>query len=97
MADEQKKTKNIVVLPAYNAQHTLARTYAEIPFDVVDEVILVDDCSNDETIKLAGELGIKHIFSHAANRGYGGNQKTCYEHALNLGADIIIMLHPDYQ
>ena len=95
--NQEKPLKRIVVLPAYNAQHTLARTYADIPFDVVEEVILVDDCSNDETIKLARELGIKHIFSHPENRGYGGNQKTCYEHALNLGADIVIMLHPDYQ
>ncbi len=89
--------KLIVVLPAYNAEMTLRQTYSEIPLDIVDEVVLVDDKSFDGTIDLAHELGIKHIIPHAENKGYGGNQKTCYDKALDLGADIIIMLHPDYQ
>ena len=89
--------KIIVCLPAYNAAKTLERTYREIPFDVVDDTILVDDASTDETVKLAGQLGIKHILQHEKNKGYGANQKTCYAKALSLGADIIIMLHPDYQ
>jgi glycosyltransferase involved in cell wall biosynthesis len=89
--------KIIVVLPAYNAGKTLEKTYHEIPFDIVDEVVIVDDCSNDETTLVAKELGIKHIIQHEKNKGYGGNQKTCYSAALNLGGDIIIMLHPDYQ
>lgn len=89
--------KIIVVLPAYNASKTLLQTYNEIPFDVVDEVILVDDNSKDQTIKMANEIGIKNIICHQENLGYGGNQKTCYNKALELGADIIIMLHPDYQ
>ncbi len=89
--------KIIVVLPAYKAEKTLFQTYDEIPFDIVDEVILVDDCSPDETIKLAGQIGIKHIIKHDSNLGYGGNQKTCYHKALELDGDIIIMLHPDYQ
>lgn len=89
--------KIVVVLPAYNAERTLERTYAEIPHDVVDEVILVDDASNDRTVELARQIGIRHIIVHAQNRGYGGNQKTCYHHALKLGADIVVMLHPDYQ
>jgi len=86
-----------VVMPAYNAQKTLTQTYKELPFDIVDEVILVDDASQDETIKLAKELGIKHVVSHFNNKGYGGNQKTCYKTALELNSDIIIMVHPDYQ
>jgi glycosyltransferase involved in cell wall biosynthesis len=86
-----------VVLPAYNAAYTLERTYAEIPFDIVDDVILVDDKSTDDTIAIAKNLGIKHIINHQKNRGYGGNQKSCYDTALSLGADIIIMVHPDYQ
>jgi len=86
-----------VVLPAYNAAKTLARTYKEIPFDIVDIVVLTDDNSNDNTIQIAKELGIKHIISHEKNLGYGANQKTCYNKALELGADIIIMIHPDYQ
>jgi glycosyltransferase involved in cell wall biosynthesis len=86
-----------VVLPAYNAAYTLERTYAEIPFDIVDDVILVDDKSTDDTIAIAKKLGIKHIINHQKNRGYGGNQKSCYDTALSLGADIIIMVHPDYQ
>lgn len=84
-------------MPAYNAEHTLEKTYNEIPFDIVDDVILVDDKSKDNTIEKAKSLGIKHIFSHEINKGYGGNQKTCYNNALIMNADIIIMLHPDYQ
>lgn len=89
--------KIIVVMPAYNAEMTLESTYKEIPFDVVDDVILVDDYSNDNTSKVAAELGIKHVIRHEENKGYGGNQKTCYNTALNLDADIVVMLHPDYQ
>jgi glycosyltransferase involved in cell wall biosynthesis len=89
--------KIIVCLPAYNAAKTLERTYAEIPNGIVDEVILVDDASKDETIQIAHRLGIRHIVKHVNNKGYGGNQKTCYMKALSLNADIIIMLHPDYQ
>lgn len=89
--------KIIVVLPAYNAGKTLARTYHEIPFDIVDDVVLVDDASKDNTIELGKKLGIKHIIQHKKNQGYGANQKTCYQYALHLDADIIIMLHPDYQ
>lgn len=89
--------KVIVVLPAYKAQHTLKQTYEEIPFDVVDEVVLVDDNSPDGTVEEAKRIGIKHIVVHEKNRGYGGNQKTCYDTALQLGADIVVMLHPDYQ
>ena len=89
--------KVVVVLPAYNAAKTLEKTYREIDFNVVDEVILVDDNSKDETIEVAKEIGIKHILKHDRNWGYGGNQKTCYQHALRLGGDIVIMLHPDYQ
>ena len=88
--------KVIVVMPAYNAAKTIRKTYSEIPFNVVDEVILVDDKSSDETIKVAQELGILTI-AHERNLGYGGNQKTCYKVALEKGADIVIMLHPDYQ
>ncbi|HQA75624.1 MAG TPA: glycosyltransferase family 2 protein [Salinivirgaceae bacterium] len=86
-----------VVLPAYNAEQTLERTYNEIPFDIVDNVVLVDDCSKDNTIDVANKIGIKHIIKHEKNRGYGGNQKTCYTKALELNSDIVIMLHPDYQ
>ena len=89
--------KIVVVLPAYNAAKTLKITYDEIDFTIVDEVILVDDRSRDETIKVARELGIRHIVEHKKNRGYGGNQKSCYQKALELGGDIVIMLHPDYQ
>lgn len=91
------KKKVVVVLPAYNAAKTLEITYNEIDFSIVDEVILVDDNSKDETIKEAERLGIHHIISHEKNKGYGGNQKTCYNKALELNADIVIMLHPDYQ
>jgi glycosyltransferase involved in cell wall biosynthesis len=89
--------KIVVVLPAYNAELTLKKTYQEIPFDIVDEVILVDDFSKDNTYDLGKKLGIKHIIHHEENKGYGGNQKTCYRKALELDADIVIMLHPDYQ
>jgi len=89
--------KIFVVLPAFNAEKTLEKTYREIPFDVVDDVILVDDKSRDKTLKKAKELGIKYIISHDANKGYGANQKTCYNEALHRGADIVVMLHPDYQ
>lgn len=89
--------KIIVVLPAYNAALTLQQTYNEIPFDIVDEVVLVDDKSYDNTAEIAAQVGIKHIIQHNENKGYGGNQKTCYDKALELGGDIVIMLHPDYQ
>lgn len=89
--------KIIVVLPAYKAEKTLLQTYNEIPFDIVDEVILVDDNSPDATTKVASEIGIRHVIKHDDNLGYGGNQKTCYNKALELGGDIVIMLHPDYQ
>lgn len=86
-----------VVLPAYNAEKTLEKTYREIPFDIVDHVILVDDHSTDNTIQEAERLGIRHIIRHEKNKGYGGNQKTCYNKALELNSDIVVMLHPDYQ
>jgi glycosyltransferase involved in cell wall biosynthesis len=89
--------KVVVVLPAYNAAPTLEITYKEIPMDIVDEVILVDDASKDNTSELAKSIGIQHVIRHEKNKGYGGNQKTCYDKALELGADIVIMLHPDYQ
>jgi glycosyltransferase involved in cell wall biosynthesis len=89
--------KVVVVLPAYNAAKTLEKTYREIDFGVVDDVILVDDASKDNTIEVAKALGINHILKHDRNWGYGGNQKTCYQYALSLNADIVIMLHPDYQ
>jgi len=89
--------KIAVVLPAYNAADTIEITYQEIPFDIVDIVVLVDDASRDHTSEVAQKLGIQHVIRHDKNRGYGGNQKTCYTKALELGADIIIMLHPDYQ
>ncbi|MFZ1706017.1 MAG: glycosyltransferase family 2 protein [Saprospiraceae bacterium] len=92
-----KNKKVIVVLPAYNAAMTLEKTYKEIPFDLVDEVILCDDASKDNTLKVADALGIKHIIVHEKNKGYGGNQKSLYNKALDLGGDIVIMLHPDYQ
>ena len=92
-----KNKKVVVVLPAYNAALTLERTYREIPFNLVDEVILCDDASKDDTSKLGRELGIKHVITHQTNKGYGGNQKSLYNKALEIGADIVIMLHPDYQ
>jgi glycosyltransferase involved in cell wall biosynthesis len=88
--------KIIVVMPAYNASKTLEMTYREIPLDVVDEVILVDDASRDDTAEKARELGIRTVI-HPENLGYGGNQKTCYREALSQGADVVVMLHPDYQ
>jgi len=88
--------KVAVVMPAYNAAATLRRTCEELPLDIVDDVILTDDASSDETLELAAELGL-HTLSHDRNRGYGGNQKTCYRAALARGADIVVMLHPDYQ
>ena len=84
-------------MPAYNASKTLEKTYQEIPHSMVDEVILVDDASLDNTVDVAKSLGIKHILIHDRNKGYGANQKSCYDKALSLNADIIIMLHPDYQ
>jgi len=87
----------VVVLPAYNAALTLEKTYAEIPFDIVDDVVLVDDHSKDNTSELARRIGINHVIRHEKNKGYGGNQKTCYAKALELNADVVIMLHPDYQ
>ncbi len=89
--------KIVVVLPAYNASKTLEITYSEIPFEIVDDVVLVDDQSKDDTVEVGKKIGIKHIIKHEKNLGYGGNQKTCYNKALELGADIVIMLHPDYQ
>jgi glycosyltransferase involved in cell wall biosynthesis len=92
-----KGKKVVVVLPAYNAALTLEKTYKEIPFDLVDEVILCDDASRDNTAELAQRLGIQHVIVHEKNKGYGGNQKSLYNKALSIGGDIIIMLHPDYQ
>ena len=89
--------KIVVVLPAYNAGQTLEKTYNEIPFDIVDEVVLVDDRSRDNTVEVARQIGIKHVIEHEQNKGYGGNQKTRFETALKLGGDIVIMLHPPYQ
>ena len=89
--------KVVVVMPAYNAEKTLIDTYREIPLSIVDDVVLVDDKSDDRTVEIAKQLGIKHVINHEENLGYGGNQKTCYRKALELGADIIVMLHPDYQ
>ena len=88
--------KVVVVLPAYNAALTLEQTYREIPFDLVDDVVLVDDAGGDNTLEVGAKLGIKHLIKHEKNLGYGGNQKSCYRKALDLGADIVIMLHPDY-
>lgn len=88
--------KIVVILPAYNAERTLQMTHAEIPLDIVDEVLLVDDASHDSTAEMARSLDI-HTIVHEKNRGYGGNQKTCYKAALDKGADIVVMLHPDYQ
>ena len=89
--------KIAVVLPAYNAEKTLEATFNEIPFNIVDEVILTDDRSDDKTVEEAKELGIKYIIQHEKNKGYGANQKSCYNKALELDADIVVMLHPDYQ
>lgn len=92
-----KGKKLVVVMPAYNAAQTLEQTYREVPMDIVDEVILVDDHGTDNTAQLAKQLGIEHVIRHEKNKGYGGNQKTCYNKAREVGADIVIMLHPDYQ
>ncbi len=92
-----KGKKVVVVLPAYNAAQTLEQTYREIPFDLVDEVILCDDASRDNTAELARSIGIGHVLVHERNKGYGGNQKTLYDKARSIGGDIVIMLHPDYQ
>jgi glycosyltransferase involved in cell wall biosynthesis len=89
--------KIVVVLPAFNAERTLHKTYQEIPFDIVDEVILVDDRSDDNTVREAKKIGLQHILVHDINKGYGANQKSCYNKALELGGDIVVMLHPDYQ
>lgn len=89
--------KIVVVLPAYNCAKTLHRTISDIPNDSVDEIVLVDDFSNDDTCEIAHKIGLKHVVRHKENLGYGANQKTCYDYALSIGADIIIMLHPDYQ
>jgi glycosyltransferase involved in cell wall biosynthesis len=92
-----KNKKIIVVLPAYNAEKTLLATLNEVPFDIVDDIILVDDCSSDKTVEIAKSFGLKHVYKHDSNLGYGANQKTCYKKAIELKADIVIMLHPDYQ
>ncbi len=85
-----------VIMPAYNAEKTLEQTYAEIPHDIVDHIILVDDCSKDRTVEIAQQLGID-VIQHDTNKGYGGNQKTCYQRACALNSDVVVMLHPDYQ
>jgi glycosyltransferase involved in cell wall biosynthesis len=89
--------KLVVVLPAYNASQTLEKTFQEIPHQIIDEVVLVDDASKDNTLEVAKALGIRHVIRHEQNKGYGGNQKSCYNKARELNADIVIMLHPDYQ
>jgi len=94
--DIRSSAKTVVVMPAYNAASTLEQTIADIPAGSVDEIILVDDCSTDNTVELASQLGLT-VIPHATNRGYGGNQKTCYTHALERGADYVVMVHPDYQ
>ena len=88
--------KVVVVMPAYNAEQTLQATYGDIDRELVSDVILVDDCSTDDTSRVARELGIT-VIRHETNKGYGGNQKTCYAKALEIGADIVVMIHPDYQ
>jgi glycosyltransferase involved in cell wall biosynthesis len=90
------KPKVVVVMPAYNAEKTVARTVSDIPPGSVDQILLVDDCSKDETVKVARDLGLR-VIEHSKNRGYGGNQKTCYRAALEAGADLVVMIHPDYQ
>ncbi|MFT6969791.1 MAG: glycosyltransferase involved in cell wall biosynthesis [Roseivirga sp.] len=92
-----KGKKIVIVMPAFNAERTLAQVFSEIPFNVVDEVILTDDFSQDNTLSLAKALGIKHVIRHDRNMGYGANQKTCYRKAKELEADIVLMIHPDYQ
>src|SRR5437667_1526654 len=93
---QKRRHKIIAVMPAYNAESTLAATLADMPVGSVDEVILVDDGSRDRTVQVAREMGLT-VFQHPQNRGYGGNQKTCYRYALEHGADIVVMIHPDYQ
>ncbi len=95
MTDAENQ-KVVIVMPAYNAADTLERTYDDIPKDAVDEIILVDDCSADKTVEIAQSLGIT-VIRHEKNKGYGGNQKTCYQAALERNADVVVMLHPDYQ
>jgi glycosyltransferase involved in cell wall biosynthesis len=92
-----KGKRVVVVFPAYNASKTIEMTLNEVPMDIVDEMILVDDASKDDTSEVAKKLGIHHVIRHEKNKGYGGNQKTCYNKALEIGADIVIMVHPDYQ
>jgi len=92
-----KNRKVVVVMPAYNASKTIEKTLIEIPMEIVDEIILVDDASMDDTSTIAKSLGIHHVIKHEQNKGYGGNQKTCYNKALEIGADIVVMVHPDYQ
>ncbi|MCP4520351.1 MAG: glycosyltransferase family 2 protein [Cytophagales bacterium] len=89
--------KIVVIMPAYNAAKTLEKTFSEIPLDIVDEVVLTDDKSSDDTIEVARRIGVNHIIVHEVNTGYGGNQKSCYNKALEIGADVVIMVHPDYQ
>jgi glycosyltransferase involved in cell wall biosynthesis len=88
--------KVCVVMPAYNSERTLERTYHDIPHDIVDDIILVDDCSRDNTVEVARSLGL-HVVQHKRNLGYGGNQKTCYKEAVKRGADVVVMVHPDHQ
>ncbi|HEY7591177.1 MAG TPA: glycosyltransferase family 2 protein [Candidatus Limnocylindrales bacterium] len=95
-ATDPVSTRLVIVMPAYNAAQTLERTYADIPHDIVDRIILVDDVSHDDTVEIAKRLGLD-VIVHRQNRGYGGNQKTCYRAALEAGADVVVMLHPDYQ
>jgi glycosyltransferase involved in cell wall biosynthesis len=92
----KRRPRIAVVMPAYNAEKTLERTHADIPGESIDDVILVDDCSRDRTVEVARRLGL-HVVTHPRNRGYGGNQKTCYRTALERGADIVVMVHPDHQ
>ncbi len=96
MPNDRPEPKIVIVMPAYNAAKTLEQTYADIPHDIVHHVILVDDVSRDETVEVARKLGLE-VITHRQNRGYGGNQKTCYDRALEWGADVVVMLHPDYQ
>jgi glycosyltransferase involved in cell wall biosynthesis len=96
MPNDRPEAKIVIVMPAYNAARTLERTYADIPHDIVHHVILVDDVSRDETVEVARTLGLE-VIVHRQNLGYGGNQKTCYDRALEWGADVVVMLHPDYQ
>jgi glycosyltransferase involved in cell wall biosynthesis len=96
VAENPIEPRVVIVMPAYNAARTLERTYADIPHDLVHHMILVDDVSRDETVEIAHRLGLE-VITHRQNLGYGGNQKTCYDRALEWGADVVVMLHPDYQ